>query len=90
MRKYYTIPFLALLFLSFCANRKSDSGHTATRASVSLTVERDCLIAGIERRLAALEQDPTTFSFGRVKATVAPSFFRKIDADPASQPIHQK
>ena len=90
MRKYYALPFLALLFLSFCANRKTDSVHTTTRASVSLTVQRDCLIAGIERRLAAMEQDPTTFSGGRVKATVAPSFFRKLDADPASQPVHQK
>lgn len=90
MRKYYTLPILAMFFLPFCANRKADSAQTATRASISLTVERDCLIAGIERRLAALEQGPATFSVGRVKATVSPSFFRKIDADPASQPIHQK
>ena len=90
MRKYYILPILAMLFLPFCANRKADSGHTATQDSVSLTVQRDRLIAGIERRLAALEQDPTTFSVGRVKATVAPSFFRKLEAESASQPIHQK
>lgn len=83
MKKYYTLPFLAMLFLPFCANRKADAGLSITKSEISLSVERDCLIAGIERRLGALEALPLPKTAKRHPA-------QNLDAVSASQPVHQK
>ena len=78
MKKIYTLPFLALLFLPFCANRKPEQKPVSiSSAEVSLSVELDVLRFACERRLKALEAQaytpkekaPQTQSIRAVKAS---------------------
>lgn len=81
MKKIYTLPFLALLFLAFCANRKPEQKPVSiSSAEVSLSVELDALRFACERRLKALEAQVYT-----PKEKVPKT--QKLEAVKASDPI---
>ena len=56
MKKIYTLPFFALLFLPFCGSRKEDPQTLSiSRAEITLAVRLDVLRKACERKLSALE-----------------------------------
>ena len=83
MKKILTIPFLALLFLPFCSNKRVEHKHVAiSTAEISLAVQLDVLQFACERRLSALEAQVYA---PKKKVPHAPI----LDAVKASDPIHQ-
>lgn len=82
MKKIYTLPFLALLFLPFCANRKAEKHIAISSREISLAVELDVLKFACERRLYRLEND---IPAPRRKVEHTPS----LEGIRASDAVHQ-
>jgi len=82
MKRIYTLPFIALLFMPFCGHRKREAPIAISSAEVSLSVELDVLQFSIQRRLYELEH--TTIQ----SATKTPPT-QNMEAVSASEAVRQ-
>jgi len=85
MKRFYCLPLLAMLFISFCGNQKLERPMCImciTKAEINLHIQSESLRVAVERRLQALEAQ----EYAPAKK---PHPARRIDAVRASDPIRQ-
>ena len=82
IKKIYTLPFFALLFLPFCGHRQIERPMKITKAEINLYVQSESLRVAVERRLSALEAQVYV-----PRKKVQPTL--KLEAVRASDPVHQ-
>jgi len=55
MKRFFYLPFFAVLFLPFCGHREMERKMHISKAEISLHVQSESLRISVERRLQALE-----------------------------------
>ena len=83
MKRIYTLPFIALLFMPFCGHRNQEKPVAISSAEVSLSVQLDVLQFSIQRRLYELER--TT-----MQSTTKTPPAQNVEAVTASEAVNQK